>query len=54
MLYIAIGRNVGDEPMYDVLFEKFRRQVADTIEECEYVGQPDTVARGNSRFGDML
>lgn len=51
MLYIAIGRNVGDEPMVDARWSAFTRDVLDAIEER--YGKVDTLADGNSRFGSM-
>ena len=53
MLYVALGRNVGDKPMDDVTWAMFVADVAETVRLSERVGQPDTRAFGTSRFGDM-
>lgn len=53
MLYVSIGRNVGDKPMATAVWNNFVANVTQDIEECEGVGMPDTVAYGKSRFGLM-
>ena len=50
MLYVAIGRNVGDTPMSDADWSGYTRAVLDVI-EARY-GKVDTVAEGESRYGD--
>lgn len=53
MLYVAIGRNVGDVPMDNITWSTFR----ELVEECVIVGEnlfpADTLAFGESRYGDM-
>ena len=53
MLYVALGRNVGDVPMSFDDFYRFESAVVGVVADCQNVGEPDTVARGVSRFGDM-
>lgn len=52
MLYVSIGRNVGEVPMSDDKWAEFQNEVADCIEREVYVS-PDTIAHGNSRYGSM-
>jgi hypothetical protein len=48
MLYVALGRNVGDEPMPEEEFGFMRNEVVGLF------GSPDTVAYGNSSWaGDV-
>jgi hypothetical protein len=54
MLYVAIGRNVGDVPMEEEEFGFFRNEVFNLIKENEGLGSADTVAYGNSSWGDIL
>ncbi|NBR25671.1 MAG: hypothetical protein EBU08_18195 [Micrococcales bacterium] len=53
MLYVALGRNVGDVPMSDDEWEKFRIAVCNVIFDLETHTDPDTVAFGKSRYGAM-
>lgn len=53
MLYVALGRNVGDVPMSTVDWEQFRIHVIDEIFHLETHTDPDTVAYGESRYGAM-
>lgn len=54
MLYVALGRNVGDEPMSDTDWFRFRKRVVDTIGNWENIPDPDTSAWGNSTWaGDF-
>ena len=46
MLYVAIGRNVGDSPMGKVAWSSFRDDVVDAV-GC---GFPDTIAYGQSSW----
>lgn len=50
MLYVALGRNVGDAPMDDVTWSMFVADVVETVRLSERVGQPDTRAFGTSSF----
>jgi hypothetical protein len=54
MLYVALGRNVGDKPMATAVWNNFVANVTQDIEECEGLAMPDTVAYGKSRYGSML
>jgi hypothetical protein len=53
MLYVALGRNVGDVPMSTQAWEQFRLDVCDVIFDHETFTDPDTVAYGESRYGAM-
>jgi hypothetical protein len=52
MLYVALGRNVGDKPMELYKWEEFQKRVVNAIYTETFV-DPDTVAYGNSRYGSM-
>lgn len=54
MLYVALGRNVGDVPMSDNDWDAFRLDVANEIYYNETHTDPDTVAFGGSRYGSMI
>jgi hypothetical protein len=49
VLYVALGRNVGDEPMDDGRWEEFRLDTSHAI--AKQLGAPDTVAFGKSHYG---
>jgi hypothetical protein len=49
MLYVSIGRNVGQTPMGDDRWEEFRLDVRHAI--GKQLGAPDTVAFGESHYG---
>lgn len=53
MLYVALGRNVGDVPMSTQAWEQFRLDVCTLIFDFETFTDPDTVAFGESRYGAM-
>lgn len=53
MLYVALGRNVGDVPMSTQAWEQFRLDVIHEIFEGGLYVEPDTVAFGESRYGAM-
>lgn len=52
MLYVSIGRNVGDVPMDDETWQEFQDLVIHAVSNWEWVGV-DTRAVGQSRFGNM-
>jgi len=53
MLYVSIGRNVGEVPMSDDDWRKFRIAVEECIMDNERPVTADTYAPGHSRWGDM-
>lgn len=53
MLYVSIGRNVGEEPMSDDAWRNFRISVEECIMDNERAVVADTYAPGTSRWGDM-
>lgn len=50
MLYVALGRNVGDVPMSNDDWTNFVGTVSNVVQNCELLPSPDTVAYGNSNF----
>jgi hypothetical protein len=50
MLYISLGRNVGDEPMADDVWRDFRIAVEETIMDNETLVTADTYAPGTSNW----
>lgn len=50
MLYVALGRNIGDIPMADNYWANFVETVTNVIQNCELLPKPDTVAYGESNF----
>lgn len=53
MLYVSIGRNVGEVPMDDDTWRNFRISVEECIMDNERAVVADTYAPGTSRWGDM-
>lgn len=53
MLYVALGRNVGDVPMVDETWLKFQEDVENCVTLGERLGHADTRAVGESNFGGM-
>lgn len=53
MLYVSIGRNVGEVPMDDDAWRSFRIAVEECIMDSERAVVADTYAPGTSRWGDM-
>lgn len=53
MLYVALGRNVGDVPMEADVWESFSQMVEECVMHEEVLATADTNAVGMSRFGDM-
>jgi hypothetical protein len=53
MLYVSIGRNVGEVPMDDDMWRNFRISVEECIMDNERAVVADTYAPGTSRWGDM-
>jgi hypothetical protein len=53
MLYVALGRNVGDVPMSTQSWEQFRLDVVNEIFYGDTFTEPDTIAFGESRYGAM-
>jgi hypothetical protein len=53
MLYIAIGRNVGESPMPEDRWVMFRESVEDIVLMGEGLKYPDTRAVGESNFEGM-
>lgn len=52
MLYVSIGRNVGEVPMDDDTWRNFRISVEECIMDNERAVVADTYAPGHSRWGD--
>lgn len=52
MLYVSIGRNVGEAPMPSDKWESFQTEVIEAIYDDTFT-EPDTIAYGNSRYGSM-
>ena len=52
MLYVAIGRNIGEVPMSDFMWQKFQDLVVHAITDNEWVAL-DTRTLGQSHYGDM-
>lgn len=53
MLYVSIGRNVGDVPMGDSDWHNFVDTVTNVVVNCERVSAPDTKAFGESNWAGM-
>ena len=53
MLYVALGRNVGSEPMSEPTWRQFIVGVSNTIQYCEDLELPDTKALGTSNYAGM-
>lgn len=53
MLYVAIGRNVGDVPMEQDKWIQFAESVENIIIMGENLTYADTWATGESRYGEM-
>jgi hypothetical protein len=50
MLYVSLGRNVGDVPMADDVWRDFRMMVEETIMDNETMVVADTYAPGTSNW----
>lgn len=53
MLYVALGRNVGSEPMNAHTWRDYRSEVQRVIETGEHLPEPDTIASGMSNYVGM-
>jgi hypothetical protein len=51
MLYVALGRNIGDTPMELDEWVSFRDEVVELLALSEGLSDPDTVALGESHYG---
>lgn len=53
MLYVSVGRNVGDVPMGDSDWHNFVDTVSNVVVNYERVSNPDTKAFGVSNWGGV-
>lgn len=53
MLYVSIGRNVGDTPMTQIRWAFFVEAVTSAMSLYEDLPSPDTVAHGVSNWDGM-